>query len=812
MATRKAAGDEGDEAGTPGVNGTNERGHASARELDAASGPVDNNGRKEPRSRHRKEQRLDQRSDQRLEQRVDHHTGPYAPRVERAPHSGGEGRLKLRRSELYINREVSAMRFIHRVFEEAQAERHPLLERVKFLSFVGSQIDEFLMVRYAGLYEQLKAQVNEVGPDGLLPGQTLERLRPMILDLMRESHLVLRGELLPRLAQAGIEVLEYSRLSKQQSEAAAAYFRSDILPVLTPLGVDPSHPFPHISNRSLNLAVSLRDPVAGDLFARIKVPGTLRRLIPVPLTKGKASEHRDVHSRDQSGMPRYAFVWIEQLIAAHLNLLFPGIEILAAHPFRVLRDADIEIATDEAGDLLSTVEQTLIERRFGATINLTVQPEMPAHVRELLRENLELVSENVFECDAPLGLSDLGELLDLDRPDLKDAPVVARVPVELRRGQDPFAAIRKSDLLLHHPYDAFSSVAEFIDTAARDPQVLAIKQTLYRVGSNSPIVNALLEANARGKQVAVLVELKARFDEENNIEWARMLEHAGVHVVYGLENLKTHAKLALVVRREGTGLQRYAHLGTGNYNASTARTYEDYALLSSRGDLCDDVANLFNALTGFARGVTYKKLLVAPGYMRSGLLERIEREVEAHKKGGQGRLIFKCNALVDPDIIRALYRAAHAGVRIDLLVRGVCSLRPGMLGVSENIRVVSLVGRFLEHSRIYAFANGGLEEPEVLLGSADLMPRNLDHRVEVLFPLEDRSLRSHILGVVLPAYLRDTANASLLLSDGTYEPLRPAKGEPPFDVQAWFAQEHTPVLDREAPYSLQTSPSGATPQ
>ncbi len=385
------------------------------------------------------------------------------------------------------------------------------------------------------------------------------------------------------------------------------------------------------------------------------------------------------------------------------------------------------------------------------------------------------------------------ELLDLDRPDLKDAPIVARVPIELRRGQDPFAAIRKSDILLHHPYDAFSSVAEFIDTAARDPQVLAIKQTLYRVGSNSPIVNALLEANERGKQVAVLVELKARFDEENNIEWARTLESAGVHVVYGLVDLKTHAKVALVVRRDSNGLHRYVHLGTGNYNATTARTYEDYALLTSRSDICDDVANLFNALTGYSRGVTYKKLLVAPADLRAGLLERIEREIERHKKTGQGRLIFKCNALVDPEIIRALYRASHAGVPIDLIVRGICALRPGVPGVSEKIRVVSLVGRFLEHSRIYYFSNAGQGEPEVLMGSADLMQRNLDHRVEVLFPLEDRSLRNHILNVVLPAYLRDTANASLLLSDGTYERLRPAKGEAPFDVQQWFAQEHLPI-------------------
>jgi len=712
------------------------------------------------------------------------------------PMGHGDGRLKLQRPELYINREVANVAFVHRVLEEAQSTRHPLLERVKFLAFVGSQLDEFLMVRYAGLYDQFTAGVNETGPDGMLPGQQMEVLRPLVQEIMREQRLLLHADLLPALAAAGIEILDYPQLTRHQRDAAAAYFRAEILSVLTPLGVDPSHPFPHISTRSLNLAVSLRDPVAGDLFARVKVPATLRRLVAVP------TGTRGGRINDHNGFRRYAFVWIEQLIAAHLDLLFPGVEVLASYPFRVLRDADFEVQVDEAGDLLSTVEQGLRERRFGSVINLTVLPEMPDPVRELLRDNLELDATNVWESEGPLGLSDLAELLDVERPDLKDTPIVARVPAELRRGQDPFAAIRKADLLLHHPYDAFSSVAEFIDAAARDPQVLAIKQTLYRVGSKSPIVGALLEAAARGKQVAVLVELKARFDEENNIEWARTLENAGVHVVYGQPDLKTHAKVALVVRRESSGLQRYVHLGTGNYNASTARSYEDYALLTSRSDICDDAATLFNALTGYARGVTFKKLLVAPGALRIELARRIEREIERQKAGAAGHLTFKCNALVDPAMIRLLYYASHAGVRVDLVVRGMCSLRPRIPGVSENIRVVSLVGRFLEHSRIYHFANGGVEEDEVLLGSADLMPRNLDHRVEVLFPLEDRALRAHLVRVVLPAYLRDTANARLLLPDGTYERLRPAKGEPAFDVQQWFAQEHTSLPDPDAPYAL----------
>jgi polyphosphate kinase len=486
---------------------------------------------------------------------------------------------------------------------------------------------------------------------------------------------------------------------------------------------------------------------------------------------------------------------------------------VGAYPFRVLRDADIEIQSDEAGDLLESMRRGLRERRFGSVINLTVQTGTPKKVRELLREYLELEPADVWELEGPLGLGDLSELTDLDRPDLKSPPIAIHVPSELARGQDPFAALKRSDLLLHHPYDTFSTVTEFIQAAARDPQVLTIKQTLYRVGEgkNSPIVQALLDAVERGKQVAVLVELKARFDEENNIEWARMLEQAGVHVVYSQIDLKTHAKVALVVRREGNGLRRYVHLGTGNYNVATARVYEDFALLTSQPDLGEDATTLFNALTGYARGITYDKLLVAPGTLRSGIVSRIEREIAAHRETGQGRLLFKTNALVDAEIIQALYRASRAGVQIDLIVRGMCSLRPGIPEVSENIHVVSLVGRILEHSRIYYFANGGAEE--VWMGSADLMQRNLDHRIEVLFPLEDENLRAHIVRDVLPAYLRDTANANILHSDGSYERVKPAKGEDPFDVQVWFASEAPRLHDPEAPYFLQSTaaPVVATP-
>ncbi len=705
-----------------------------------------------------------------------------------------ESEQELHRSELYINREIAAIAFIRRVLEEAQSHRHPLLEQVKFISFVSTQMDEFLMVRMAGLHDQLSASVHTHGPDGLNPEEQISALRPLIRDIMLEQRRTYYGDILPRLNDAGIQLLNYSELTQDQREEAATYFQREVFPVLTPLGVDRSHPFPLISSRSLNLAVTLRDPLAGQLFARLKAPPTLRRLAPI------TPAGRD---RRRNAPKRVAFVWLEQLIAAHLDQLFPGMEIIAAHPFRVLRDADFEIQVDEAGDLLATVEQGLRQRRFGSVVALLTQADTPESVRDVLVDNLEMNPQDVFDLESPLGMSDLMELYDLDRPDLKDRPILSHTPAELRRSSGLFAAIQHGDILLHHPYDSFSSVTDFIETAARDPQVLAIKQTLYRVGSNSPIVAALLEAVEAGKQVAVMVELKARFDEENNIEWARMLERAGVHVVYGQVELKTHAKVALVVRRESGGLRRYAHLGTGNYNASTARAYEDYALLTCRPDIAEDVSNLFNMLTGFARGINYQKLLVAPTTLRASLMQRIEREIERTRAGAPGRLIFKINALVDKDFIHALYRASQAGVEIDLLVRGICCLRPGVPGVSERIRVTSLVGRFLEHSRIYYFANGGVEgEDEVLLGSADLMPRNLDHRVEVLFPVEDPALRAQFSRFALPAYMRDTANARRLLPDGSYKRIKPAKGEQAFDVQQWFARQAPDLLDElivEAP-------------
>src|SRR6266699_2218005 len=684
--------------------------------------------------------------------------------------------LNLNRADLYINRELSWIEFNRRVFEEAQDSHNPLLERVKFLSIFDTNLDEFIMIRLAGLKEKIEAHVTSVSPDGLTAEQQLRAVRQELAPQVQQLRQLWRDELMPLLAKQHIYILDYEQLDSQQRTAVRSYFEREIFPVLTPLAVDQGHRFPHISNRSLNLAVVIADTIYGERFARVKVPPTLPRFVRVPLAE-------DVRGA-------VGFVWIEQVIAAHLSMLFPGFDVWESYPFRVLRDADIELREDDAADLLESIEQGLRERRFGSVVDLAVNPSMPLRIRSLLLDNLEITSEDLTVIDGPLGMGDVMELYDLDRPALKYPPLTPHTPPELRKGSDLFAAIRQHDLLIHHPYDTFDSVVEFIRAAAHDPQVLAIKQTLYRVGSNSPVVNSLLEAVDNGKQVAVLFELKARFDEENNIEWAKALERAGVHVVYGLvelyglTNLKTHAKIALVVRKEADGLHRYVHLGTGNYNATTARIYEDLSLLTCRPEIGADASALFNLLTGYSRQSSYSKLLVAPLGIRKGMIERIEREIALHLEHGNGHLVFKMNTLVDPQVIHALYRASQAGVRIDLIVRGICSLRPGVKGVSETIRVRSLVGRFLEHSRVYYFRNGGDEE--ILLGSADMMQRNLDHRVETLFPIEDPVLREAILERLLKSALADTVNARELMSDGRYVRVQPATGEPPFDCQKWF--------------------------
>jgi polyphosphate kinase len=695
---------------------------------------------------------------------------------------------ELEESDLYINRELSWIEFNRRVFKEALDSRHPLLERVKFLSIFETNLDEFIMIRLAGVKDQVASRKTLRSPDGRTAEQQLAAVRQQLAPLVQEVRQYWRNEILSLLSQQHIYILDYEQLDEPQRAAMRVYFEKEIFPVLTPLAVDSGHRFPHISNLSLNLAV-----VVGESFARVKVPPSLPRLVPVPI------------DLDTEHSQKVAFVWIEQVIAANLSMLFPGFDVWESYPFRVLRDADIELQEDEASDLLEYIEQEVRDRRFGAVVDLAVNPSMPLHIRSLLMNGLEITPQDLTEIDGPLGMGDVMELHSLARPALKDVPFTPRVPSFLQRGSDMFSAIRKGDILLHHPYDSFNSVVEFIRAAAEDPDVLTIKQTLYRVGSNSPIVTSLLQAVENKKQVAVLVELKARFDEENNIAWARELEKAGVHVVYGLIGLKTHAKVALIVRREEEGLRRYLHLGTGNYNATTAKIYEDLCLFTSEPDFGADATILFNALTGYSRKNSYRKLLVAPIGLRRGVVEHIEREISLHQQYGNGRLIFKMNALTDPDIIRSLYQASQAGVSIDLIIRGMCSLRPSVPGISENIRVRSLVGRFLEHSRVYYFGNNG--NAEIYLGSADMMQRNLNTRVETLFPIDSLELREAILIRLLETQLADTANAHALQLDGRYLPIRPKEGEQPFDSQAYFINH--PLFDMDDEDDDDTLP-GAT--
>ena len=680
-------------------------------------------------------------------------------------------------ARLYVNRELSLLKFFQRVLEEAQDESNPLLERVKFLSIVGSNLAEFFMVRVAGIKQQIDAGVMDLTPDGLTPAEQLAAIRPAALQLMSDARVCLR-DLLARLDAAGIHILDYTALSDKQKAVANTYFSDIVFPVLTPLAYDPGRPFPHISNMSMNLALIVRDEDGSERFARVKVPNTLPRLLPVGEPAGDTRTNG-------SGAHDRSLVWLEQVITANVSSLFPGMQVIEAHPFRVTRDAEVVIQELEAEDLLETIERGVRQRRFGSVVRMTLDTNMPVFIRDLLIENLELDPKDVYTLDPPLGMSDLIGLYDIDRRDLKDPPFLPSVPAALSEADDDlFAAIRRQDILLHHPYDSFTPVVDFLRAAATDPNVLAIKMTLYRVGRNSPVVEALLEAARNGKQVAVLIELKARFDEESNIEWARALEREGVHVIYGLLGLKTHSKIALVVRKEDEHIRRYVHLSTGNYNPATAQVYTDLGLFTCDEAMGADATDIFNYLTGYSTKKDYRKFLVAPINLRAGIEALIRREIEHQRKGEPGHLIFKLNALVDQKIIQLLYEASGAGVKVDLIVRGICCLRPGLESISENIRVTSIVGRFLEHTRIYYFRNGGQEE--IILGSADLMPRNLDRRVEILFPVQDARLIRQLRDQVLAIYLADNMKARQMLSDGTYRRLQPAPDQSRMESQAWL--------------------------
>jgi len=669
---------------------------------------------------------------------------------------------------LYVNRELSLLEFQRRVLEEAKDTSNPLLERVKFLSILGSNLDEFFMVRVAGLLSQLESGALDTGPEKMSPSQQLEAIRGVYEQLLVESHGCLR-DLLKALEHEGVCVRDYDQLTDEQKDIASRYFADSLFPVLTPLAVDPGRPFPHISNLSLNLSVLIRDADDEERFARVKVPPSLPQLIPL---------HKPSRRR---GTRAVTFIWIEQLIRAHLPNLFPGMEVVESHLFHVTRDAEMAIQEIEADDLLETVEEGVRQRRFGSVVRLEVDEGMPDILLDVLRTNFETDDSELYRVAGPLSLSRVKALLSLDRPDLKDHPFTPSPLPQVQEGEDIFTTIRRGDILVHHPYSSFQPVVDFLRAAARDPDVLAIKMTLYRVGRNSPVVEALLEANEEGKQVAAVVELKARFDEESNIEWARALEREGVHVVYGLVGLKVHAKVALVIRREGNVMRRYIHLSTGNYNTVTAHLYTDLGFFTANPEIGEDATHLFNALTGYSAKSDYRKLLVAPTNLRKCIEGMIARETAHAAAGREARIVIKCNSIVDPRIIKLLYAASRAGVQVELLARGICCLRPGLKGVSDNIRVTSIVGRFLEHSRIFYFLNGG--EEEVYLGSADMMPRNINRRVEVLFPVTKPVLVRQIRDRMLAVYLQDNVKARRMNADGTYSRVKPKKGERAVNAQ-----------------------------
>ncbi|MEP6916352.1 MAG: polyphosphate kinase 1 [Acidobacteriota bacterium] len=677
---------------------------------------------------------------------------------------------------LYINRELSWLAFNERVLALAWDDAHPLLERVRFLAIVGSNLDEFFMIRVAALHKQLRTDRDRVSTDGLTTERQLALVRARALQMLENQVRCWTEVLRPALAEHDIRLLDSKDFSPAVSEYLAGYFEREIAPVLTPLAVDPGHPFPHISNLSKNLAVVVKHD-GRTKFARVKLPPTVPRFLPLPpsLTGGKT-----------------VFVFLEDVVSANVQALFPGTAVRGAYMFRVVRDTDMVIQEDEADDLLETIDQGLRQLRHGTPSLLQVEARMPRRVMDILVENFDIDEGVLARTPHRVGFGDWIELTRLHRPELKYPNFAPRVVWRPADAEEIFELVRHRDIMLHHPFDSFSSIEAFLRAAVDDPQVVAIKMTLYRIG-DSPLIDMLERAAEAGKQVAVLVELKARFDEKNNITWANRLEAAGVHVVYGLVNLKTHCKLCLVVRKQPEGIRRYAHIGTGNYNAATARAYTDLGLVTAHPDIVQDVSHVFNYLTGYSSQTEYRQLLVAPVNLRRRLRELIEREAEHARAGHPGRIVVKVNGLTDTETIQHLYRASQAGVIIDLMVRGICCLRPGVPGVSETIRVRSIVGRFLEHSRIYFFHNHGA--PQTYIGSADLMERNLDRRVEVLCPVLDPELTAYLRDVVLDAYLRDTKSASRLESDGSYA--RATADGPAVDAQQELLTRHVTEYARE---------------
>src|SRR5579883_831580 len=678
---------------------------------------------------------------------------------------------------LYVSRELSWLEFNDRVLEEALDESNPLLERLKFIAIYGTNLDEYFMIRISALKQQVEEEIHFRSDDGKLPEEHLSAISKHLRISLKRQMACLHEDLFPALERYGIRIFRYESLDEATRASLQRMYNERVFPILTPLAIDRGHPFPYISNLSLSLAVELEEespdgPITH--FARVKVPNGIPRFVPI----------------DSAPEGQHWYVYLEDLIAHNLDALFPGMTIRASYLFRVTRDADLILQEDEADDLLRAIESELRKRRFGEPVRLEVAAGMPRHVRDKLLEALSLSASDCYECEGMLGTSDLWELVNLDIPALHDPPFTPSIPPRLVGATDIFAVIREGDILLQHPYESFDPVVQFVHQAANDPHVLAIKQTLYRTSGNSPVVAALIEAAENGKQVAVLIELKARFDEENNIHWARNLERVGAHVVYGFAGLKTHGKVTLVVRDEPDGIRRYVHFGTGNYNDKTAKMYTDLSYFTARPELGADVTQLFNALTGFSKKSNYERLLVAPHGLRQKMTELIDREAEHARAGRPSGIVAKLNAISDAGIVQALYRASQAGVPIDLIVRGMCILRPGIPGISETIRVRSILGRFLEHSRIYAFENGG--DREMYIGSADWMGRNLDRRVETVVPVLDPALRNQ-LAEILEVFLADNVKARIERPDGTYVRAQPAPGEQPISAQEIFLKRYQAI-------------------
>lgn len=680
----------------------------------------------------------------------------------------------------YFNRELSWLAFNRRVLEQAHDTRFPLLERLRFLSFVSSNLDEFFEIRVAGLIQQVEANITKPSIDGLGPKEQLRRVHAVASSLVADQYACWHHEMVPGLAAEGIPFKLKEDLTRRERNWLKRYFEEEVQPVLTPLAIDPAHPFPQFGNKSLNILLWIDDPDTSDvekMLAFIPVPRILPRVVRVPGTKRAPA----------------SYIFLSDVLKLFARELFPGYKILSAHAFRITRNSDLYIDEEEVENLLQTIEEELYNLRKGAAVRLEIEHDAPDALLDELLDAIRLPKQHVFRINGPINLMRLMSVYDLiDRPDLKFPPFMPHLPAAFRQYPPEtfiYDLVRQEDYLLHHPYDSFEPVVDFVRHAATDPRVLAVKITLYRTSSDSPIVKALIDAAHAGKQVTVLIELKARFDEANNINWAKLMEEAGIHVVYGFVGLKTHCKCCLVVRREENGIRRYAHIGTGNYHSKTARLYTDLSMLTSRTELCDEIAEVFNTLTGFAKSPQFHRLLVAPYTLHRRMNEFILREARNARKGLKARIIVKCNSLVDKETIDNLYTASRAGVQIEMYIRGICAVVPGVKGMSENIKVRSLLGRYLEHSRIYYFENTAGERPDIWIGSADWMARNFYRRIEVIFPVEQDSLRQRILHEIVEPYARDNLAAKQLMANGAYRRVPTARTEEPFSVQEYFISQ-----------------------